>query len=220
MFIFLLCYAHAQRLDMFCSGSDTANNAKTKKHIPYTDVVSYFGYIDSSWVAADTIAGIKMYYLYFFLPRNANKVGLRMISPVPDYVFPNKGDVVAEEYFNFIKTNKDYFDPWIMLEHQVEMKYQDNSDTTKRIKEWIALGENNDAEELIAQPSGKKTNALLRVVSDTTQLYKTLDAGVCRVGFSSLKDTLISGSFILQIGASVILPKMKITMTEAELPEQ
>ena len=207
----------AQRLNLFCSQQDTANITIKKNNIPYSQVVSYYGYLDSSWAAVDTLAGIKVYYLYFNLPRSTGEIGLRMFSPVPEYAFPDKGDIVAKGYYDFIKTNKGYFDPWITFEHQVELKSSTPSDSIKQKKEWITFGENDDNEELLAQPSGKKTNALVRINSDTTQFFKTLDAGLYRVGISSLKDTLITGSFVLQIGTSVIQPKMKITRTETEL---
>lgn len=184
--------------------------------MPYAGTKCYFGFIDSTWKAADTAAGKSFYYLYFNLPDTTNEIGVRMMSPVTPGISPNKGDLVEKGYYEYIKTHQDWFDPWIALEKQCIVSDSSKKDSLKH--EWILLGSNDDNEELFEQPTGKNTNALFRLISDSLSPQQKLDPGLYRIVVSSTKVKELTGSFILQIGASCKLYGIKISRKEFMLP--
>ncbi|HNW98627.1 MAG TPA: LipL32 family surface lipoprotein [Bacteroidales bacterium] len=198
----------AQRLNVF--GAELGKQKRNGQDLryPYADTKCYFGFIDSTWQVSDTAGGKNFYYLYFNLPQETAEIGVRLMSPVSPVMFPDKGDIVEEGYYEYRKANKNWFDPWIALEHYFSINDTAKIDSTK--KEWIMLGSNDDNDELFAQPSGKKNNSLFRIISDTLQPYKTLSSGIYRIVISSMKDEKISGSFILQIGSATKLNGIKI----------
>ncbi|MFH0866919.1 MAG: LipL32 family surface lipoprotein [Bacteroidota bacterium] len=223
IFIFILLsfiYAEAQtqRLNVFGAElGKTERNGQDLRY-PYSDSKCYFGFIDSTWKVSDTAAGKNFYYLYFFLPQETEEIGIRLMSPVSPVIFPDKGDVVEKEYYEYRKTNGNWFDPWIALERQVSINDSTEKDSFKN--EWIMLGGNDDNDELFAQPSGKNNNALFRIVSDTLQPYKKLEAGLYRIVITSMKDEKFEGSFIVQIGAAIKLNGLKISRTLSEISAQ
>ena len=85
--------ATAQKLDKF--GADLAKKSVMGKEIrvPYTDLISYFGYIKPGSKPDEVKGGKKMYYLYVWIPIAAPEIGVRMISPAPESVKPSDKDL-------------------------------------------------------------------------------------------------------------------------------
>ena len=50
--------------------------------VPYSDVISYYGYIKPGAKPDEERGGKKYYYLYVWIPAVAPELGIRMVSPV------------------------------------------------------------------------------------------------------------------------------------------
>lgn len=217
LFFFLFHYTvNAQRLNVFGAELGKIERNEKELRMPYTGTKCYFGYIGSTWEISDTTAGKSFYYLYFNLQDTTKEIGIRLMSPVSASISPNKGDIVEKGYYEYIKANKDWFDPWIALEKRVLANDTAKNDSLKY--EWIMIGSNDDNDELFEQPSGKKTNSLFRIISDTIKPNRKLEAGLYRIIISSMKDEKIKGSFILQIGTAIKLYGVKISREPFIIP--
>ena len=108
--------AQAQKLDKF--GADMGKKSVMGKEIrvPYTDVVSYFGYIKPGLKPDEEKGGKKYYHIYVWIPAAAPEIGVRMISPVPEGTNPAETDFVSAPYKENMADTKSYFDTWISLE--------------------------------------------------------------------------------------------------------
>ena len=70
--------ANAQKLDKF--GADLGKKSVMGKEIrvPYSDVVSYYGFIKPGATPDETRDGKKYYYLYMWVPVAAPEIGIRI----------------------------------------------------------------------------------------------------------------------------------------------
>jgi hypothetical protein len=208
---------NAQKLDKF--GADMGKKSVMGKEIrvPYTDMLTYYGYVKPGAAPDETRDGKKYYYLYIWIPAAAPELGIRMISPVPDKLSkPEKEDIVAADYTANSSDTKNYFDTWISLERADGVTSAADLDKGKTAK-WNRYDQNDDSGEMPAQPSGSKYNSLMRITSEVSNPLKALVTGLYRIGFTTYKTGEVQGSFLAQVGAPVKLPGVKIAKTIDEL---
>ncbi|HBF89196.1 MAG TPA: hypothetical protein DDX39_11190 [Bacteroidales bacterium] len=198
----------AQKLDKF--GADMGKKEVMGKEVrvPYTDVISYFGYVKPGAAPDETKGGKKYYYLYVWIPAVAPEIGVRMISPVPDKMVPEKTDYVAQDFDIKDKTN--YFDTWISLERADGITSVDDILAKSKSAKWNLYDQNDDSGEMPAQPSGSKYNSLMRITSNPNDPLKALVVGLYRIGFTTYKVGEVQGSFMAQVGAPVKLPGVAV----------
>lgn len=206
---------NAQKLDKF--GADMGKKSVMGKdvRVPYTDVITYYGYIKPGGTPDETRDGKKYYYLYLWVPAAAPEIGIRMASPV-DKMTPGETDIVAADYTANAADKTNYFDTWISLERSDVVSAGDIASKGKTAK-WFKLGHDDDSSEMPAQPSGSKYNSLMRVTSETSDPLKALTTGLYRIGFTTYKTGEVQGSFVAQVGAPVKLPGVKIAKSLDEL---
>ncbi len=208
----------AQKLDKF--GADMGKKSVMGKDIrvPYTDMLTYYGYIKAGATPDETKDGKKYYYLYLWIPAAAPELGVRMISPVPEKMAdPDKEDIVAEDY-TANKTDKtNYFDTWITLERADGISSVGDIEGKVKTAKWNRYDVNDDSGEMPAQPSGSKYNSLMRITSEVSNPLKALVTGLYRVGFTTYKTGEVQGSFLAQVGAPVKLPGVAIAKDVAGL---
>lgn len=205
----------AQKLDKF--GADMGKKAVMGKEVrvPYTDMLTYYGYIKPGSKPDEERGGKKYYYIYVFIPAAAPEIGVRMASPV-DKMSPEKGDIVSADYTANAADKTNYFDTWISLERAEGVTGA--SDLAKgKNTSWNLYDSNDDSGEMPAQPSGSKYNSLMRITSEVSNPKKALVAGLYRIGFTTYKVGEVQGSFVAQVGAPVKLPGVKIAQTIDEL---
>ncbi len=196
----------AQRLDRFGSAN----------RISYAKIVSWFGYADSL-SKPDLILNDTAYYsLYFWLSDSASEIGARIISPVPEVVMPDRGDLVSENYYASEKDKTNYFDTWISLELAKEISVPEEIGRTKTAT-WIPLGYNDDSSELFPQPSGNSYNSLMRIKSKQDTSEKHLSAGLYRIRFTSYKKGKVRGSYLIQVGTTNFQPSLRLVKNPEEL---
>jgi hypothetical protein len=200
---------NAQKLDKF--GADMGKKTVMGKEIrvPYTDIVSYFGYVKPGAVPDETRDGKKFYYLYLWIPAVAPELGIRMISPIPEGMKPAETDFVGADYTANESDKTNYFDTWITLERADGITSVDDILKGKTAS-WNSYGVNDDSGEMPAQPSGSKYNSLMRITSETSNPLKALVVGLYRIGFTTYKTGEVKGSFLAQVGAPVKLPGVGI----------
>jgi hypothetical protein len=225
LFTCLMCLAigvsaNAQKLEKF--GMDAGKKAVMGKEIrvPYTDLISYYGYVKPGAAPDETKNGKKMYYLYLWIPAVAPEIGIRMVSPVPTGMKPDeKVDFIGADYKANEADKTNYFDTWITLEKAKGIT--STADIAKgKAAEWNAIESNDDSGELPAQPSGSKYNSLMRITSEASNPLKALTVGLYRVGFTTYKVGEVQGSFLAQIGAPVKLPGVGLSNTLDGLSKQ
>ncbi|MDP2386951.1 MAG: LipL32 family surface lipoprotein [Bacteroidota bacterium] len=217
-------------LTAFVGGDDTLDKFKAdmgKKsvmgkevRVPYTDVLSYYGYVKPGATPDETRDGKKYYYLYIWVPAVAPELGIRMASPVPSKMSPDKADFVSPDYTANSTDTKNYFDTWITLERADGVTSIADIATKGKTAKWNSYGSNDDSGEMPAQPSGSKYNSLMRITSETSNPTKSLVVGLYRVGFTTYKTGEVQGSFIAQVGAPVKLPGVGMAKTIDELSTQ
>ncbi|MFY8214402.1 MAG: Lipl32 family lipoprotein [Flavobacterium sp.] len=209
--------ATAQKLDKF--GADLAKKSVMGKEIrvPYTDLISYFGYIQPGSKPDEVKNGKKMYYVYVWVPIAAPEIGIRMISPSPDSVKPTDKDYVSADYSANASDTKNYFDTWVTFEKaEGILKLEDVAAKAKTAK-WTTLESNDDSSDMPAQPSGSKYNSLMRMTSEISNPLKAITLGLYRIGFTTYKTGEVQGSFLAQLGAPVKLPGIAVAVKPEDL---
>lgn len=209
--LFIFKTVDAQKLPTFDADLGMKKVFGQEIRIPYLDVVSYFGYIKTGSTPDEERGGKKYYYLYLWIPVAVPELGIRMVSPVPKEMKPEKLDYVMDDYTANSSDSKSYFDTWISLERSSVIFNDSNFVENVKNGEWILLGQNDDTGDLPAQPSGKKYNSMMRISSDKNNPTKSLVKGLYRIGFTTYKTGDVQGSFIAQIGAVVKIPGTVIT---------
>jgi hypothetical protein len=205
------------KLDKF--GADMGKKSVMGKEVrvPYTDVLSYYGYVKPGSAPDETRDGKKYYYLYIWIPAAAPELGIRMASPVPAKMSPGKEDFVSPDYTANTSDKTNYFDTWVTLERADGITSTADIAAKGKTAKWNSYGSNDDSGEMPAQPSGSKYNSLMRVASETSNPAKALVVGLYRVGFTTYKTGEVQGSFIAQVGAPIKLPGVAIAKTIDEL---
>ncbi len=216
--IFAGTNVNAQKLDKF--GADMAKKSVMGKEVrvPYTDMITYYGYVKPGAAPDETKDGKKYFYLYVWIPAAAPEIGIRMISPVPEKMAePEKGDIVSPDYTANKTDTKNYYDTWISLERADGIS--SSADIAAKVKDakWNKYDQNDDSSEMPAQPSGSKYNSLMRITSEVSNPMKALVTGLYRIGFTSYKPGEVQGSFLAQVGSPVKLPGVAIAKTVDEL---
>ena len=209
---------NAQKLDKF--GADMAKKSVMGKEVrvPYTDLITYYGYVKPGSTPDEVKDGKKYYYLYLWIPAAAPEIGVRMASPVPEkMVEPGKEDIVSPDYTANMADTKNYFDTWISLERAGGVNSTADIAEKAKSAKWSRYDQNDDSGEMPAQPSGSMYNSLMRVTSDISNPVKALVTGLYRVGFTTYKTGEVQGSFIAQIGAPIKLPGVAIAKTIDDL---
>jgi len=205
--IFTILGGSAQRLDRFGDAN----------RFSYNKIVTYFGYADSLMKPDEVHNDTGYYHMYFWLSDSVSEIAVRMISPVPVVVMPDRGDIVSENYYEHEKDKTDYFDTWFSLDRAEEIKEQGNIAVTKNTR-WLQLGYNDDSSELFPQPSGNRYNSLMRIKSKHDIPGKTITAGLYRIRFTSYKKGKVKGSYLIQVGTTELLP-LKLVKHPEELKE-
>ncbi len=221
---FLICFglglvANAQKLDKF--GADLGKKSVMGKEIrvPYSDVVSYYGFVKPGATPDETRDGKKYYYLYMWVPVAAPEIGIRMVSPIPEGMKPVETDFTGADYAANAGDTKSYFDTWITFERADGVTSPDAIMKGKTSK-WFSFGSNDDSSELPAQPSGSKYNSVLRITSETSNPVKALVVGLYRIGFTTYKTGEVQGGFVAQVGAPVKIPGVVISSSLDALMKQ
>ncbi len=203
--------SNAQKLDKF--GADMGKKTAMGKEIrvPYSDLVSYYGYIKPGSKPDEERGGKNYYYLYVWIPAVAPELGIRMISPVPEKMNPEATDFVAADFKDNGSDRKNFFDTWVTLEKAAGVTSASDITAKGKSASWSSFGVNDDSGEMPAQPSGSNYNSLMRVTSETSDPLKSLTVGLYRIGFTTYKTGEVQGTFLAQIGASVKLPGVQVS---------
>jgi len=200
----------AQDLDSF--GADLGKKSVFGKEIriPYTDLISYYGYIKPGSTPDEEKGGKKYYYLYLWITAASPEIGIRMISPIPSDMKPEKTDFTSDDYLANTTDKTSYFDTWISFEKAGGVTSIDDILSKGKDAVWTSIGQNDDSGEMPKQPSGNKYNSLMRLKSDVDNPLKALTTGLYRIGFTTYKTGEVKGGFLAQIGSPIKIPGVMI----------
>ncbi len=214
IFAFLTLYLsnglNAQKLDKFTGDLGKKEVMGKEVRVPYTEVISYYSYIKPGCKPDEVRDGKNYFYLYVWIPIAAPELGVRMASPVPAKMAPEKTDFVTQDYTDNKADATNYFDTWISLERANGIVSVDQILSMAPKASWMNLGTNDDSGEMPAQPSGSKYNSLMRITSDINDPLKSLVIGLYRIGFTTYKVGDVQGSFLAQVGAPIKIPGVVI----------
>lgn len=188
--------------------------------VPYTSMVSYYGYVKPGAAPDATVDGKKMYYLYVWIPLVAPELGIRMMSPSPAGMKPSEKDFVGKNWADAEKDPQSYFDTWISWERSATVLSEADIATKGKTGAWLKFDSNDDSSELPAQPSGNRYNSVLRIVSNTSDPLKSLVRGLYRIGFTTYKTGEVKGSFLAQVGAPIAIPGVVIGSSLEEVMQK
>jgi len=203
---------NAQKLDKFGSSVEKTIGPKTIR-VPYTDVISYLGFVAPGTQDA-IVEGKKFYYIYVWVPAVVPEIGVRMMSPVGDNKI--KGAIESADY-SANAASTDYFDTYITIERSNIIKVEDISADKAKSAKWITLDKNDDSSDMPAQPSGSKYNSLIRYTSVASDPLKALTVGLYRIGFTTYKTGEVKGTFLAEIASPVKIPGVAVAKTIDEL---
>ena len=208
--VFTATNLFSQKLDKFSADLGKKSVMGKEVRIPYTDIISYYGYIAQGATPDETRDGKKYYYLYLWISVAAPEIGVRMISPVPAKMVPEATDFKSPDYDKNTSDVTNYFDTWISLEKASGITSIEEISSKIAGAKWNIYDQNDDSGEMPAQPSGSKYNSLMRITSSTSDPLKSLTIGLYRIGFTTYKTGEVQGSFLAQIGAPVKIPGIMI----------
>ncbi len=211
--MFVYTNVNAQKLGKFGSLTEKQMGPKTVK-VPYTDVVSYFGYA-APGNEDEVKEGKKFYYIYVWIPAVAPELGVRMMSPAPSS-YKTKNKIEAADYASK-KGGSEFFDTYITLERSDIKEKSKISAAAAKSATWTKLASNDDSGEMPKQPSGSSYNSLLRYKSVASNPTKALTAGLYRVGFTTYKVGEVHGTFLAEVAAPIKLPGVKMAKSVDEL---
>ncbi|NMM48728.1 Lipl32 family lipoprotein [Marinigracilibium pacificum] len=206
--LFVSFSSNAQKLGKFGSSVEKSVGPKTIK-VPYTDVISYFGYA-SPGNEDEVKDGKKFYYIYVWIPAVAPELGVRMMSPANDVKV--KGAIESEQ-FSANKGSSDFFDTYITLERSSIVRVDDINAENVQNAEWVVLERNDDSSEMPKDPEGRNYNSLLRYKSEASNPAKALTVGLYRVGFTTFKRGEVKGTFLAEVAAPIKLPGVAMAKT-------
>ena len=184
--------------------------------IPYTSVVSYFGFVRPGAEPDGVEEGRKMWYLYVWVPIVAPELGIRMISPVPKGMAPKEGDFVSPLWEEGKDNTTAFFDTWITLERADGILSPSDFGRAASAN-WTRYASNDDSSEMPKNPAGRPYNSLMRVESEISNPLKALVRGLYRVGFTTYKRGEVEGTFLAQVAAPIALPGVAISSSIEEL---
>jgi len=207
---FMATNSFSQKLDKFSADLGKKSVMGKEVRLPYTDIISYYGYIAQGATPDETRDGKKFYYLYLWISVAAPEIGVRMISPVPAKMVPEATDFKSPDYDKNTSDVTNYFDTWISLEKASGITSIGDISGKIADAKWNIYDQNDDSGEMPAQPSGNKYNSLMRITSSTSDPLKSLTIGLYRIGFTTYKTGEVQGSFLAQIGAPVKIPGIMI----------
>jgi hypothetical protein len=203
--LFSTSFAGGSKLPTF--GSEMGMKQLGPKTIrpPYTDVTTYYGYVEPGKEPDATIDGKKMYFLYVWIPAVVPEIGVRMASPATAFKEIKKGNVIVADDYN--KDDEDnYFDTWINFERAQNVINLETMKSQAESTPWLSYGKNDDSGEMPANPGGAKYNSLLRITSEASNPLKALVRGLYRVAFTTYKKGEVKGTFIAQVAAPIKIP--------------
>jgi hypothetical protein len=203
----------AQNLDKFKSDLGKKSIMGKEIRIPYTDVISYYGYIKAGTAPDEEKGGKKYYYLYVWIPAVAPEIGIRMISPIPENMKPSGTDIISPTYEANAADKTSYFDTWISFDKAAGITSMDDIATKGKSASWNSIQQNDDSSEMPAQPSGSKYNSLMRMTSEVSDPLKALTVGLYRIGFTTYKTGDVNGGFLAQLAVPIKLPGVKVSNT-------
>ena len=188
-------------LPAFGSSTEKTVGPKTIK-VPYTDVISYFGYAEKD-SEDEIIDGKKFTFIYVWVPAVAPELGVRMISPTTGIKI--KG---ATEAANYVanKESAEFFDTYITLEKSDIVSADKVSADALGSAKWTKLASNDDSSEMPKNPAGSSYNSLLRYKSEASNPLKALTKGLYRIGFTTYKTGEVKGTFLAEVAAPIKLP--------------
>lgn len=180
---------------------------------PYMSVFSYYGYLGEA--GRERSDAQPSSSLYFWLPTSSPELGVRFLSKVQASARPDAGRDVVEGAYQAHRGDPAFFDP--AIEVQRCLTVLDVSDVAKPCAQWMALGNNDDSVEMPPNPEGKLTNSLVRIGTHPDDPLKSLTRGLYRVNVRAAKKTLCGGTFLLQLGAPVLLDQVVMARDTAAL---
>jgi len=209
-----LCACHT--MNPFAADLGRMNVNGKEARPPYLSLFGYFGYLEPAASTAPQAAEAPE-CVYFWLPTSTPELGVRFASGRAGKARPDSSRDVVESAYAAHKNDPASFDPAIEVQRCVTALQL--ADVATPCAQWVALGDNDDSPEMPANQAGKRTNSLVRVGTHPEDPLKSLTRGLYRVNIRAAKGTTAQGTFLLQLGAPVLLEQVAMARTPQALGE-
>lgn len=198
-------------------GADLGKQMTKKGEVraPYQTRIRYYGWVQPGSDPDEIREGKKMHYLYVWVPANTPEIGVRMVSPARLAGRPDKRVDFVDPMCSSHKSTSIYFDTWVRFERCLAAVSPE--DVAKPCAQWVSFGDNDDSDELPANPSGQRYNSVLRIASNADDPLKVLVRGMYRIAFTSYKLGDVQGTFAVELGSVNELVGAAIARTPAQL---
>ena len=213
--LLLASVSFAQRLAPFTMSRFAAGG---ESGVAYPLQKKFYGKLPTDTIPSYKRGDTAFYFVYLWLPVPVKELGLQLISPVPQLASAWPGDYEAEDYHDSLKASGKYFDPQLLLERVLNINSPEEIFVKGNKAAWRLLGRNDNSNEAPAQPSMKKNNSLLRI-GVTEKDTARVPAGLYCVTIASADNKKPEGTFVLQVGVTEIIPRLKIFRRSDELAE-
>jgi hypothetical protein len=198
--------SQGQRLSPFLSATLNAEEPGGEQ-VPFENTISYFDYIDFQSKPDTILEGKSVYYRYFILPSDLTEIGIRLISPVPELFFANRGDIESETFQSLSKEKRtEWFDSAIKIEYL-------SPETGKNIILDTLRSQNSCSKDVPFLPDGKYGNPQIRLIDPK------IPGGIYRVSVIVEKQpkAFSGGSIALQIGTVPGIKGIRISTSKENL---
>ncbi|MBL7925021.1 MAG: hypothetical protein JNL88_12540 [Bacteroidia bacterium] len=187
----------AQRLEPFGAESGKRESATGVRRQPYEKVFHYFEWVEEDNIFLSRKNDKDLYTAYFFVPDSLQELGVRVLSPVPELISPNKGHFATEAYQERGATQSQGFDPVVRISR---------AERRTPPEKWLLLAENDNNTEMPVSSS-----SILRLLSG--QNVDKLPPGLYKIEVFAAQKQGLRGAFLLQLGSIPPLSDLQFSNT-------
>jgi hypothetical protein len=196
----------AQRFDKF--GAD---------NISYPHVKTLYGIIPTNHIESTLIKDTIYYNIYLWVPDSVGEINIRMVSAVPRFVFPNKGESITEDYPDPPDTGyHKYFIPEFRFEKSLKATRSEEAFTKSGQHHWKLIGLSEYISGATLHQADVQNTALLNLKSGDKNKTRITE-GLYRIQFRGIRESNPEGTFLLQIGVNKKIPGLKLFRSQLEL---
>ena len=177
--LFFYLNASGQRLERF-AGKDASG-----KMYGYPHIKNYFGYLDETMAPDSLSSEGRYFFLYFTTMDTVSDIGIRIVNPVPTMCMPDKGDVVANNYYEHEQEKSGRFKSKLALEYKKEGSW-----------------------ETVALSNGKDGSANTIRIHDNSHV---VIPGNYRISVFAPKEEKLIGGFLIQVGSFSNIKSLLLT---------
>lgn len=203
--VFTITDSQGQRLERFASVTSGLSRNGKPAGIAYPATIRYFGYFPSGDDTLKILSTDSSLSVYFRLSGDVSELGLRVFSPVPGLVFPDRGDEVPDYYYLFEKDKGHFFKPVLRL-YKAE---PDPASPGHSVTAWKVITPPANSQERPTQTDGRNNQTVIRWYDKKNPSNKIIQEGLYKIELLQDDTLLQPGTFIIDVGCITEIQVLK-----------